>query len=475
MSAGSAAVGSVSIGSSSSVVDIANIAPSVLTLHVDGHINSSSWPGGGTSMYTTETFTSGTFIEWVKDYLLVGDGAVLKQVNNDNTSDIIFTSPDPEFRWLGAAEGNSCIYVLGKGVSQTVIHRVNIKSDGTGLSPCIVAATLPDGETGYSIDSYLGFVLIGTDKGVRVAQSVNDSGDLVLGAVLPTDSPVRCFEGQDRFVWHGNNTVTSTYSNLDTEDGLFPIGTIPGLSRLDLSVLTGPLTPAYATDLVVISETEKTVKSIKTYLDTTVFSVNSSGVWYKGTDKMGGAWLKQGTVTYGVEDLKTGLYEQANWRPNCGGEVGFDAAYDSSGFVRTATVTVANTIRSGNISLNGTQFSRFNPRFVLYRCSDDSTDGPALTRWEIRSIPVKGSTSRWTLPIMNYEEIEIDMVKYTRDPLAALNVLLNLVQSSELFVLQESGTSYQVHAKSYVWRPEKLTTNGKSWQGMFVLVVEEVQ
>jgi hypothetical protein len=76
---------------------------------------------------------------------------------------------------------------------------------------------------------------------------------------------------------------------------------------------------------------------------------------------------------------------------------------------------------------------------------------------------------------MNYEEVEIDMVKYTRDPLAALNVLLNLVQSSQLFVLQESGTSYQVHAKSYVWRPEKLTVNGRSWQGVFVLVVEEVQ
>jgi hypothetical protein len=476
MSVGSAAVGSVSIGSSSPVVDVANFAPTVLTLHQDGHINSSTWPGGGTGMYTTETFTSGTFIEWQKDYLFVGDGNVLKSVNNDNTSDIIFTAPDPDFRWYGAAAGNSCIYVLGRDANQTVIHRVGIKSDGTGLNPCIVAATLPDGETGYSIDSYLGFTLIGTDKGVRVAQAVNDSGDLVLGSILPTADPVYSFEGQDRFVWYGNNKVTSTYSTLDDEDGLFPIGTVSGLSRMDLSVTTvNALTPAYATDLVVIDESDRIVRSIKTYLDTTVFSLDDAGVWYKGSNKMGGAWLKQGTVTYGVEDLKTGLYEQANWIPDCAGQVGFDAAYDSSGFVRTATITVNNTTRSGNISLNGTQFSRFNPRFVLYRCSINNTKAPALTRWEIRSIPVKGSTSRWTLPIMNYEEVEIDMVKYTRDPLAALNVLLNLVQSSQLFVLQESGTSYQVHAKSYVWRPEKLTVNGRSWQGVFVLVVEEVQ
>lgn len=476
MSAGSAAVGSVSIGSSSSVVDVANFAPTVLTLHQDGHINSSTWPGAGTSMYSTELFTSGTFIEWQKDYLLVGDGNILKSVNNDNTSDIIFTAPDPDFRWYGAAAGNSCIYVLGRNDNQSVVHRVGIKSDGTGLNPCIVAATLPDGETGESIDSYLGFILIGTDKGVRVAQSVNDSGDLVLGSIIPTGDSVYSFEGQDRFVWFGNNKVTSTYSTLDDEDGLFPIGTVSGLSRMDLSVTTlNALTPAYATDLVVLEESNRIVRSIKTYLDTTVFSLDDAGVWYKGTDKMGAAWLKQGTVTYGVEDLKTALYQQANFVPNCDGTIGFDVAYDSSGFVRQSTISVNNTIRSGNMSLDGTQFSRFNPRYVLYRCVSDPTNGPDLTRWEIRSIPVKGATSRWTLPIMNYEEIELDMVKYTRDPLATYNVLLNLVQSSQLFVLQESGTAYQVHAKGYTWRPEKLTVNGRSWQGVFVLVVEEVQ
>lgn len=476
MSAGSAAVGSVSIGSSSPVVDVANFAPTVLTLHQDGHINSSTWPGAGTSMYSTELFTSGTFIEWQKDFLLVGDGNVLKSVNNDNTSDIIFTAPDPDFRWYGAAAGNSCIYVLGRNDNQSVVHRVGIKSDGTGLNPCIVAATLPDGETGESIDSYLGFILIGTDKGVRVAQSVNDSGDLVLGSIIPTEDSVYSFEGQDRFVWFGNNKVTSTYSTLDNEDGLFPIGTVSGLSRMDLSVTTlNALTPAYATDLVVLEESNRIVRSIKTYLDTTVFSLDDAGVWYKGTDKMGGAWLKQGTVTYGVEDLKTALYQQANFVPNCDGTIGFDVAYDSSGFVRQSTISVNNTIRSGNMSLDGTQFSRFNPRYVLYRCVSDPTKGPDLTRWEIRSIPVKGATSRWTLPIMNYEEIELDMVKYTRDPLVTYNVLLNLVQSSQLFVLQESGTAYQVHAKGYTWRPEKLTVNGRSWQGVFVLVVEEVQ
>ena len=88
---------------------------------------------------------------------------------------------------------------------------------------------------------------------------------------------------------------------------------------------------------------------------------------------------------------------------------------------------------------------------------------------------MKGRTSRWTLPIYNYEDIEIDMVKYTRDPLQVYLSLVDLVESGKLFTLQESGVSYQVHAKDFTWQPEKLTINGKSWQGVFTLVVESVQ
>ena len=65
-------------------------------------------------------------------------------------------------------------------------------------------------------------------------------------------------------------------------------------------------------------------------------------------------------------------------------------------------------------------------------------------------------------------------MKYTRDCLVVLNTLLGYGYSGKLFTLQESGQSYQVHVKDYVWQPEKLTINGKAWQGTVTLVVEEV-
>lgn len=177
-------------------------------------------------------------------------------------------------------------------------------------------------------------------------------------------------------------------------------------------------------------------------------------------------------MSFGVEDLKTGLYLQAKYLPLTG-KIGLDVSYDSGAFQRMSTLQIQDTIRSGNVSLNGTQFSRINARTLLVRDSDP-LKAPVFTRWELRAIPAKGRASRWTLPVMNYEEIEIDGVKYTRDCLAVLNTLLAYGYNGKIFTLQESGQSYQVHVKEYSWQPEKLTINGRAWQGTLTLVVEEV-
>jgi len=75
---------------------------------------------------------------------------------------------------------------------------------------------------------------------------------------------------------------------------------------------------------------------------------------------------------------------------------------------------------------------------------------------------------------MNYEELDIDGVKYTRDVVLELNTLMDLVESGTVFTYQESGRSYQVHARDFVWQPEKVTSSGRGWQGVYTLVLEEV-
>ena len=466
-----APVGAVTFSSGNDILDIANDGLVATVLAEDRYIWYVDSPTGTPAKWANHQYTTGvTFIAWEKDYLIVGDGNVLKNAVKGNNPTSIYTHPDTAFRWTSACSGSQFIYAIGSAGDRTTIHKIGIKSDGTGLLPGIVAATLPDGEIGTSIDSYLGYVFIGTNKGVRMAQA-DGNGDLVLGAVIPSNAPVNCFEGQDRFVWFGNSAMNGEYE--DVKDR-FPTAPVCGLSRMDLSTFTvTALTPAYANDIYALGETEKTVQSVTTYLGKRVFSVEDGGVYFESDDKVKSGWLKQGTMSFSVEDLKTGLYTQAKWLP-LAGEIDIDFAYDSGDYQRIAEFTTVGTVRSDNVDLGGKQFTRVDAAYVLCRCPNLSTVGPALTRWEIRAVPVKGRSSRWTIPVMNHDTVEIDGVIYNRDVLEELDNLVSLCQSGTVFSLQESGRSYQVHAKDFLWQPEKLSANGRGWQGTFTMIVEEI-
>jgi hypothetical protein len=464
-------VGTVTFSTGHDIVDIANDGLVATALTDDRYIWYVDSPTGTPAKWANHQYTTGvTFIAWEKDYLIVGDGNVLKNAVKGNNPATIYTHPDTAFRWYSACSGSQFIYVLGRVGDRTTIHKVGIKPDGTGLLPAIVAATLPDGEIGTIIDSYLGYVFIGTDKGVRMAQA-DGNGDLVLGAIIPTAQPVKCFEGQDRFVWYGNSAISGQYTD---NENRFPSTTVCGVGRMDLSTFTiGPLVPAYANDMYTLEETGKDVQSVTTYLNKRVFSVKGAGVFFESNNRVESGWLKQGTMSFSVEDLKTGLYTQAKWLP-LEGEIDIDLSYDSGDYERVAEFSIQGTVRSDNVYLDGRQFTRVNPTYILCRCVGETSSGPTFTRWEIRAVPVKGRSSRWTIPIMNYDTIELDGVVYNRDVLAELDSLMNLCQNGNLFVLQESGRAYQVHAKDFLWQPEKLSANGKGWQGTFTMIVEEM-
>ena len=467
------ATSSTTISSGHTVVDIAHNSGPVTTLMSDRYVWYVDGPSGTPTKWANHQYSASvTFIDWAKDYLLVGDGNVLYNGLKGNNPSQIYTHPEPSFKWYAATGGQTQIYVLGRMSDKTVIHRVGIKQDGSGLIPCIVAAQLPDGEIGYTIYAYLGFVLIGTNKGVRVAVA-DSNGDLTLGSIIPTTTPVRCFEGQDRFVWFGNEAIDGAYSTLLDTD-IFPTGTVVGLSRLDLSRTTvNQLTPAYAPDIVASSVTGVQLSDVVTFNEKRVFSLANGDVWCETSTLMPGGWLRQGVVSYGVEDVKTGLYMQAKWEP-LQGEIDLDVSYDSTAFVRVQDFLIQSSIRSGNVSTNGVQFSRMEPRYVLKRLGSNTAVGPVLTRWELRSIPVKGRNSRWTLPIQIRTDMDLNGVAVTRDPLATLDTLINLVQGGSIFVLQESGQAYTVHGKDFEWRPEKIAENGRAWEGVLILVLEEV-
>jgi hypothetical protein len=465
-------VGTVTVSSGNDIISVAEggLLPTVLT--EDRYVWTVSGPSGTPTKWANHQYTTNvTFVDWEKDYLIVGDGNQLYNAIKSNNPTSLYTHPDTNFRWYDCASGSQFIYAIGRSGDRTTIHKIGIKTDGTGLLPAVVAATLPDGEIGNCISSYLGYLFIGTDRGVRMAQA-DSNGDLVLGAIIPTPYHVHAFEGQDRFVWFGKSGMVGEYA--DDEDERFATSAVAGLGRMDLTTFTvTSLTPAWANDIYTTAADTEEIYSIVTYNNKTVFSVNGVGVFFQTNDRVPAGWLRQGTMSFSVEDLKTALYTQVKWLPN-DGTIDLDFSYDSGTYERVGAFVTNGTIRSDNIDLDGRQFSRLNATYVLGRDPDDVTDGAVMTRWEVRAVPAKGRASRWTIPILNYDTLQIDEVSYNRNVLTELDTLLDICQSGQVFTLQESGTAYKVHAKDFLWQPEKLSANGKAWQGTFTIVLEEV-
>ena len=475
----------------------------------DNQVSAYNNNSGTLTLVTTYDAGTGdhTMVLWSKDRLYTTSNNELYEVTS-GTPALVYTHPQTAYRWVDGTDAPDGTYFLGGAGDKYQVHRLIVDESGTLLTPT-VAATLPEGEVGYCIDEYLGFLFIGNMSGIRMA--LLNNGLLTLGALIETNSPVYDFEGQNQFVWYTNSLIADQYypvSNNDQVFSEFPKGTSQGLGRMDLSTFAGGVaSPAFANDLVAYDQTindwpefpltsaqqvsaiasdprgtlQQSITSVTTIAGVSVqqdgvsgrrvFAMAGGKLFAEVIDNASAGWLEQGILSYAVEDNKAGLYQMAKWMPN-DGTLYLDYKADGADWFRSSRVLMSNTnVSTGNKTLDGLLFSRFQPRYVVL---PTLKGGSPITRWEMRSIPAKGKASKWQVPVMNYQELDINGVKAIRDPVAELDFLMNLVESGRLFNYQESGVVYSVHATGFEWKPESLTSGGTGWQGTYTLVVEEI-
>lgn len=421
-----------------------------------------------TTLATLATLPGVDFVTYGKDRLVAAAGNVLYDITGVTDGSAVI-GHDPElkihqhplasFTWVDGCDGLNCIYLIGGVGDRSVVHRLTLKEDATGLAPPIVATPIPDGEIGHAIGSYMGYAFVGTSKGMHFAVP-QSGGDLNLGPLIPTQAPVRCFEGQDRFVWYGNSNPFDGYT---------------GLGRVDLTTFTQPLAPAFANDLMAIGVTGG-VTSVVTFQDKRVFGVRGVGVFAEDDLLVREGWLTDGQFSYGVVDPKTGVYFQLRYVRPLQGELRLDLSYDDDDKWETV-YNFAYQAASGieNVSLQGRQFLKVETR-LRFTSTPDRRSGPVVTRWELRAVPVTGRASEWVLPLKLSDTDEINGAVLHRDVIADLDRLVNLVESARMVVYRENTRSWQVNALDYEWQPEMLSERVLGgWQGLFVLRVREIR
>lgn len=426
-------------------------ASTLQSLTSDGYYVYGAWGNGiGRTNTSTSAVTTAwnslvcTLVAYVKGRLMAANAnSIYNVTGSGGAPSALFTHGNDQFTWVGFAEGTANIYAAGYAGDKSLIYRIAVKPDASSLDQPIVAGELPSGEIIRSIHGYLGFVVVGTDKGWRFCD-VDGQGNLTIGLLVTTTNSVYCFTGQDRFIWFG-------YTNYDA--------TSTGVGRMDMTTFTQTLTPAWATDLM--ATVQGTVQSVVMFGTTLVFTVSASGFWGQSSNKVASGTLTTGLITYGVPDQKNVLFVDVRTEPLNGS---YAVAYEIDN--ATSWTSFGSEATSGD---TGSQFptgqaigQHIEVQFTLTRSASDNTVGPVFERWTMKAFPTtQDSVAAEThqVPLLLHRQVDVNGEPMTVDVEAEKQIIKGLRATRQLVILQEMTETVTGFVDDYKWVPHHLRYN----------------
>ena len=366
-----------------------------------------------------------------------------------------FTNPDATFKWVGAAAGQNAVYAAGYSGLRSSIFKVTITSAGVLDTP-VVALELPAGEVVTAIHGYLGFIVIGSNKGVRFCNADAQS-NLVAGSLIPTSGAVNDFTSEEKFVWF-------TYSNYD--------GTSSGLGRLDLSVFISPNTPAHATDLMYTSTSD--VKSVATISGKRIFTISGVGVIVEDTTTVvPSGEIEFGTYRWGIPDRKFVAKFDVRTEPLLGSVEAY-ISNDHSSYTSLGAFSNQSGIE---YTYQGTDTKTIEADFklVLTKGTVDPDDSPIVTRWMARAYAAPFRSEVFSIPVLLHHKIRPRDRDIYMNPEQELDNLNSLIHNPRIVTLQLGTTSYSVITEDVEWQPIDSTGNTWSWDGTATVTMRSVE
>ena len=197
-----------------------------------------STPAAGYSRYY-DTGSEKIVLGWVKQRLVACIGASVYELTaakgtHHTLPTAAYTHPNADWNWTSISESGNAIYVAGYAGGNSAIYKFTLSTAGAmpTLTSGVIAAQLPIGEIVNKIEYYLGYLMIGTNKGVRAAEISDQDGSINYGPLIIEESNgVYDFAFRDKYVWATGSV-----------DGY------AGLYRIDLGTELETLRFAYATD-----------------------------------------------------------------------------------------------------------------------------------------------------------------------------------------------------------------------------------
>ena len=378
-------------------------------------------------------------MEFIKDRIILCVNNAVYELTTASTTlpTAVFTNTNTNYHYTSVAASGAAIYTAGhSGIYSTIQKYTLVTSTGNmpALNSAIVAAELPSGEIIEKLFYYLGYMLIGTNKGIRVAAVSDEDGSINYGPlIVETTQPVYDFAARDHYVWAA--------SGIGQLNG--------GLIRLDLSNQLEPLSFAYANDLEVSQLTEHYTTSVafigttNRLSFTTAHKETNGAIYLESTTNL----VTSGYITTG--NIRYGTLEPKNFKRLLARG---DFKYGSM----TLESVDKNNIEYDHISYDATvapvEVTTSNPataqeslayKFILFRDGTTPTLGPIFKGYQAKATIATPRQRVLQFPVYCFD-VETDrfnvQVGYEGRAMARIAVLEEIEQSGDVLTWQDLTT-----------------------------------
>ena len=396
-------------------------------------------PASGYSEYYA-TGSERVVMAWVKQRLVAGVGAgIYELTGTKGTSRALptatYTHPNADWVWSSISEGGSAIYAAGYLGGNSAIYKFVLSNAGVmpTLTSGIIAAQLPVGEIVYKIESYLGYLMIGTNKGMRVATISDTTGDLSYGPLIFEDTNgVRDFAFRDKYVW-----ATGTVNGY------------AGLYRIDLGAEIESLRFAYAKDAYLSSATG--------YATSVDFIGNTDQIAFT-TSGSNGIAVQSATVLSTSGSITTGKIRFSTLEPKNYKRLVARGTFISGEFTSSSLATGPSGTETQydhityNSDVDAVEVTTSQPelaqeflayKFTLTRDATDTTAGPTFKGYQAKATIATPRQRMIRFPVFCFD-IETDrfntVVGYEGRAYARMQLLEEIEKTGDVLTWQDLTT-----------------------------------
>jgi hypothetical protein len=356
-----------------------------------------------TKMFDEVGTISNATMEYVKDRIvLCADNKVYEFATSATAMPTaVYTNPTSTHVYTSVAASGPAIYIAGYNGSQSTIQKFTLNTSGVmpTLTSAITAAEMPAGEIVHKIFYYLGYMMIGTNKGVRAAIVSDQDGSINYGPlIVETSQPCYDFAARDKFVW----CATS-------------VGGEPGLVRIDLGSEIETLRFAYANDVYFPGVTAHPTTAVcfdgntdPTTADrlmfATAYAASTDGAVYveSASTLISSGYVTTGKIRYGT--LENKVFKNLKARiNNTYGALTMESIDNADSAYVIGNFAEGDFTPEVNVSYPAGPQEYLSFKFTLKRFSTDSTKGPTFNGYQLKSLPAIPRQRLISYPLACYD------------------------------------------------------------------------